>query len=214
MPTRTPSAQQSVCQFAEVIVLRDGSPALLRAIQPDDRERLQTAFLALEPESVYLRYFTSKHKLTEADLDRLCQPDFVERVVLLVTVGSGAGEIIVGSGGYVTQTSSGGARSAELAFAVADKFQGQGFACKLLGVLTDIARQAGIQRFDAVVLAQNAPMLKVLRRSGLPICQLPEKDGVVSLTLALIAVRPDKDLHLADPELRSPTAQAIAEGPS
>jgi hypothetical protein len=74
-------------QLAEAIVLRDGSPALMRAIRPDDRERLQTAFLALDPESVYLRYFVYKRELTEADLDRLCNPDFFERVVLVVTVG-------------------------------------------------------------------------------------------------------------------------------
>jgi len=53
-------------QFTEPIVLRDGSPALMRAIRPDDRERLQTAFLALDRESVYLRYFMYKRELTEA----------------------------------------------------------------------------------------------------------------------------------------------------
>ena len=70
-------------QFAEAIVLRDGSPALVRAIRPDDRERLQTAFLALDRESVYLRYFVYKRELIEADLDRLCNPDFALRVVLV-----------------------------------------------------------------------------------------------------------------------------------
>ena len=55
--------------FSEAIRLRNGAPAIVRAIRPDDRERLQAAFLALEPESVYLRYFSYKHELSEADLE-------------------------------------------------------------------------------------------------------------------------------------------------
>ena len=58
-------------QFSEPLVLRHGKPARVRAIRADDRERLQTAFHALEPESVYLRYFLYKAELTEADLERL-----------------------------------------------------------------------------------------------------------------------------------------------
>ena len=50
--------------FSEPIMLRHGKPALVRAIRADDRERLQTAFHALEPESVYLRFFSYKAQLT------------------------------------------------------------------------------------------------------------------------------------------------------
>jgi len=113
-------------QFTEPIVLRDGSPALMRAIRPDDRERLQTAFLALDRESVYLRYFMYKRELSEADLDRLCNPDFALRVVLVVTVGADAGEVIVGCGGYVAHAKADGSRAAEVAFAVDEKLKGQG----------------------------------------------------------------------------------------
>ena len=57
MPTRqvTPKMSVRASQFAQAIQLRDGSSALVRAIRADDRQRLQTAFLALDPESVYLR---------------------------------------------------------------------------------------------------------------------------------------------------------------
>jgi hypothetical protein len=100
--------------FAEPFTLRDGRAAVLRAIRPDDRERLAAAFLALEPESVYLRYFSYKHELTPADLDRLCVPDFRERVVLVATIGNADGEVIIGSGGYVVHPVADGARAAEM----------------------------------------------------------------------------------------------------
>lgn len=173
-------------QFAQTIQLRDGSPALVRAIRADDRHRLQTAFLALDPESVYLRYFAYKRELTEADLDRMCKPDFVERVVLVVTVGVGADEIIIGSGGYVMHATSDGARVAEVAFAVEEDFQGQGIASKLLLVLVDLGREDGIARFDAEVLSRNTPMLAVFQGSGLPMHQQRGDDGVVTLSMSLL----------------------------
>ena len=176
-------------QFSEPIVLRHGKPALVRAIRADDRERLQAAFHALEPESVYLRYFSYKAELTEADLERLCEPDFHERVVLVVTTGGidtgGGDEVIIGSGGYVAHAIPDGTRVAEVAFAVEEDLHGEGVASKLLAVLAGIARADGIARFVAEVLARNAPMLLVFAHSGLPMKQTHSDDGVVSVTMAL-----------------------------
>ncbi len=177
-------------RFSEPFVLRNGVKALIRAIRPDDRARLQTAFLGLDPESVYLRYFSYKSELTEADLDRLCNPDFAERVVLVVTTGVGDAEIIIGSAGYVSPPAGDAARVAEVAFAVEEDFQGQGISTRLLAVLAGIARDAGIARFDAEVLGRNAAMLRVFERSGLPMQHEEENDGVVRLSLTLAAPSP------------------------
>ena len=161
----------------------------MRAIRSDDRERLQKAFGELDPESVYLRYFSYKSELTEADLDRLCNPDFQERVVLVVTQDDAVGgEIIVGSGGYVMLASPEGARVAEVA--VEEGVQGQGIASKLLAVLTEMARADGIERFDAEVLSRNTPMLQVFEHSGLTMQAHLEEDGVVRVSLALAAPTP------------------------
>ncbi|MEP6876765.1 MAG: GNAT family N-acetyltransferase [Burkholderiales bacterium] len=171
--------------------LRHGAPAIVRAIRPDDRARLQAAFLALDPESIYLRYFSYKHELTEADLDRLCNPDFRERVVLVVTQSADAGEIIVGSGGYVRHPAPDGAPAAEIAFAVEEDVQGQGISSKLLAVLVDIARADGIERFDAEVLGRNTAMLQVFSHSGLAMLQAPpDEDGVIRLSLSLAPATP------------------------
>ncbi len=167
--------------------LRSGVAATMRAIRPDDRERLQAAFLALEPESVYLRYFSYKRSLTEADLDRLCNPDFKSRVVLVVTVQQGDAEVIVGSGGYVCKPSVDGAVAAEVAFAVEEDMQRQGIASRLLTALTDIARAGGVARFDAEVLSRNAGMLRVFHESGLPRTTASERDGIVEVLMDLQA---------------------------
>ncbi len=173
--------------FSAAFALRDGGVATVRAIRPDDRERLQTAFRALDAESVYMRYFSYKHELSEADLDRLCSPDFHERVVLVVTVASTEGETIVGAGGYVAHEAPDGQRAAEVAFSVEEDVQRQGISGKLLSVLADIACADGVDRFDAEVLARNGAMLRVFARSGLPMEVRPEEGGVVRLSLSLLS---------------------------
>ncbi len=179
-----------VRHYAEAIVLRSGRSALLRAIHPDDRDRLAAAFLALEPESIYLRYFSYKRELTPADLDRLCAPDFRQRVVLVVTLGSSPDEIVIGSGGYVVQPAADGQRVAEVAFVVEEDFHGEGIASKLLAVLIDIARQDGVTHFEAEVLARNAPMLQVFAHSGLPMRRTHSDDGVISVSMPLAVPTP------------------------
>ena len=177
-------------RFSEAITLRSGGPAIVRAIRPDDRDRLQAAFGKLDPESVYLRYFSYKRALSQADLDRLCNPDFRERVVLVVTQDVDAGEIIVGSGGYVAHATGDGTRAAEVAFAVEEDVQGQGIGSKLLAVLAEMARADRIVRFDAEVLARNAAMRRVFEHSGLAMQAHAEEDGVVRLSLSLAVPNP------------------------
>jgi RimJ/RimL family protein N-acetyltransferase len=67
---------------------------------------------------------------------------------------------------------------------VEEDFQRRGIASELLRQLTDIARRSGVLRFEADVLPDNAPMLKVFRRSGLPM-KKTRADGIVHLTLSL-----------------------------
>jgi RimJ/RimL family protein N-acetyltransferase len=177
--------QDDPLALSMTFALRSGVSAILRAIRPDDRERLRAAFLALEPESVYLRYFSYKQALTEADLDRLCNPDFESRVVLVVTVQQGGAEVIVGSGGYVRKLAVDSVIAAEVAFAVEEDVQRQGIATRLLTALTHIARAGGIARFDAEVLSRNAGMLRVFHESALPQTKAPGVDGVVQVEMDL-----------------------------
>ena len=50
--------------FAVDEILSDGSPIRVRAVRPDDGERLQEHFRTLSPESVYFRFFGMKKRLS------------------------------------------------------------------------------------------------------------------------------------------------------
>lgn len=151
----------------------------MRAVRPDDRERIVQAFRALDPESIRQRFFVPKKGLSGEELRRLTESDGVRDVVLVATVASDDQEIIVGLGRYVRDGA-----SAEIAFTVEEDYHGRGIASELLRQLTEIARRSGVLRFEADVLPDNAPMLKVFQRSGLSMKET-QADGIVHLTLFL-----------------------------
>jgi RimJ/RimL family protein N-acetyltransferase len=151
----------------------------IRAIRPDDRERIVKAFRGLDPETIRKRFFGPKKALSDEELRRLTESDGVRDVVLVATVASVDQEVIVGLGRYARNGT-----SAEIAFTVEEDYQRRGIASELLRQLTEIARRSGVLRFEADVLPDNAPMLKVFRRSGLPM-KKTQADGIVHLTLSL-----------------------------
>ena len=166
-------------QFLVRETLNDGSPVTIRAVRPDDKERIVTAFLALAPQSVYARFFHPKTELSEQELRQLTEIDFINAVVLLATIGSQPKETVIGLGRYAA---SGG--SAEVAFVVADDYAGRGIGGRLLDHLTQIARDNGVAKFEADVLEDNAAMLAVFRESGLPMTTT-HADGITHVTLLL-----------------------------
>ena len=104
-------------------LIRDGASIHIRAIRPDDRERLVEHFHGLSARSVYFRFFGAKRQLTDDELDRFTRLDFVECGALVATLRDRGGERIIGVGRYATVP--GATRSAEVAFAVADEHQGR-----------------------------------------------------------------------------------------
>ena len=172
------------------IVLRNGTQVRVRVARPDDRGRIVAAFNALEPDSVYTRFFSMRKELTAAELDRLTTTDFTSFVGLLAVVGQGADETVIGGASYTALPTANDTRAAEVAFTIEEDYQGQGLAGQLFAMLADIGRQHGIQRFEAEVLAGNAPMLKVFERSGLPLTKARDA-GVTHVVMDLAPAGPE-----------------------
>ena len=155
------------CSFETVVSLRDGGLIRIRAIRPDDKQRLLEHFLQLSPASVYQRFFGVKKTLTPEELKRFTELDFQNAVGLAATTGEGAAERFIGVGRYILIPDSGATpRRAEVAFAVADEQQGRGIATQLLAQLVPFARQNRITALEAEVLGDNIHMLHVFLRMG------------------------------------------------
>jgi RimJ/RimL family protein N-acetyltransferase len=161
--------------------LKDGTPVTIRAIGKDDRNGVLSAFKKLDRESVYTRFFTYKTVLTETDLRQLTEVDPDRVVALVVSTPIGHGEKLIGGGRYVLNVAR---QTAELGFMTDDAYRGRGIAGLILEHLVRIGREHGVLSFEADVLAQNQAMLRVFRRSGLPMKKRVE-GNVVHVTLSL-----------------------------
>ena len=164
--------------------LKNGTAVRIRGIRADDKNRIREAFRNLERESIYKRFFTHKKDLTDEELKAATEVDFESTVALVVTMGEGEAETIIGAGRYVAFDAPGGRRSAEVAFTVGEDYQGLGIASLTLRHLVTIAKDKGIEELLAEVLRENKGMLTVFQRCRLPMKQ-EHHEGVVHVTLSL-----------------------------
>ena len=170
--------------YLVVDTLRNGMAVTIRAIRPEDKTRLASAFKNLDRESVYTRFFHYVRELTDQDLRRATEVDFDREVALVVTTHCGDEETVIGAGRYVVCEEADSGRSAEVAFMVEEDYQGLGIASRLLRHLVQIGRQQNVSRFVADVLSGNQAMLRVFAGSSLPMKQQRE-GSVVQVTLSL-----------------------------
>jgi acetyl coenzyme A synthetase (ADP forming)-like protein len=153
--------------YATDALLRDGGSIHIRAIRPDDKQRLQALFEGLSSRSVYFRFFQTKQRLTDDELRYFTELDFTRNVALVATLREGETEHIIGVGRYFRmEEDEQPTTRAEVAFTVADAHQGRGVGTLLLEHLATVARRQGIDTFEAYVLGENNRMLQVFEASG------------------------------------------------
>jgi RimJ/RimL family protein N-acetyltransferase len=140
--------------------LRDGSSVLIRPIVAEDRELLRAGFEHLSERSRYMRFQAPVASLSDEQLTYLTDVDHHDHEALVaLDPESGDG---VGVARFVRVSD----RVAECAVTVADDWQGRGVATELLDRLVERAREEGIDRFTALVLAENADALRLLEGLG------------------------------------------------
>jgi acetyl coenzyme A synthetase (ADP forming)-like protein len=149
------------------VVLRDGSTVHVRPIRPEDELALLDLFRSLSEQSRWLRFFSpTKDAILASEARRETRVDYCHTFGLVATTGPQGR--IVGHALYAVLNEKGEKDSlhAEVAFSVADDFQGHGLGTILLGQLAEIASKNGITVFEAEVLSANHKMLGVFRESG------------------------------------------------
>ena len=145
------------------VPMLDGAAILIRAIRPDDQERLHDHFEGLSEKSVYFRFMGIRRDLSPQDLKHLTELDFKNHVGLAATLTENGRERFIGVGRYICGADP---TRAEVAFAILDGFQGRGIGTLLLEHLSRIADANGVAEFEADVLGENRQMLEVFAHSG------------------------------------------------
>ena len=155
--------------------MRDGSPLRLRAPRPEDYDDIKVFYDGLSEDSLYTRFHGSVR--TEGPARSDAEADGDARVVLI----GWRADRVVASGSYDRLREP---AVAEVAFTVAEDFQGRGVATRILEQLAEIGAERGIARFDAEVMDSNQAMLAVFNRAGFGVrSRLDFEELLVSLDI-------------------------------
>jgi acetyl coenzyme A synthetase (ADP forming)-like protein len=176
--TSPPSAPDAT--EPDFLTLRDGSTVQVHVAGPGDCEALTDFFRRLSPESRWRRFLSLALPRPELVASLCDGSDPRSGSTLLATRVQDGEPRVIASGSYLAKDR----RTAEVAIAVADGFQGKGLGTLLLERLALSAVRHGFTHFWAVARAENQAMLEVLRESGFALTERPERSEVeVDLTL-------------------------------
>jgi len=159
--TDTPPAYPA--EWEQDAVLKDGGTVRIRPIVPADTDALAAFVHNMSTQSSYFRFFRVKRELDAEELIAFTEIDYRSDMAFVAIVD---GELI-GVGRY--SSIAGEPTSAEIAFTVADAFQGMGIGTLLVFRISAYARALGIERFRAFLLADNHAMMRVFRNAGFPL---------------------------------------------
>ena len=186
--TTEPEWPKAPVEWEADVVLRDGSVAHLRPIEPADGDALREFHNRQSDESIYLRFFAPMRELSDRDVHRFTHVDHHDRVALVCTLDGR----IIGVGRFDRIDGA----TAEVAFNISDHMQGKGIGSVLLEHLAAVAPEVGITRFTAEVLPQNRKMLMVFKDAGYEVSHRIE-DGVVELSFDILPTEQSKAVQLS-----------------
>jgi RimJ/RimL family protein N-acetyltransferase len=165
------------------LTLRDGAAVVIRPIRPEDRQALERAFERLSERSRYTRFLAPMERLSPSMLTYLTEVDHSDHEAL-IAFDRRSGEA-VGVARYVRSEGS----TAEAAVTVVDDWQGRGLGTGLTSLLAERALEQKIDRFTAVLLAENREMIALLESLG-QVTVTDREGGTLDVEVPLEPERP------------------------
>ena len=143
------------------VQLRDGGLATVRPLRAGEVAPLLAVFDQMSSTSRANRFLVGLPALTGTMISALVAVDGRDHVAWLASVGDRP----VGIARYIRVEPA----TAELALEVADAHHGRGVGTALLDAVTTLACVNGFRRVQAVVLPENRPSRRLLRKIGVPL---------------------------------------------
>ena len=146
------------------LTLGDGTRVPVRRIRTGDAAALQRLVGRSSDRSVELRFFGPLKALSDDMARRFADVDGRDKFALVALDPESPEEIV----GIVRYAREGDQDGAEYAALIEDRFQGKGLGIRLTRCLIEAARENGIGYLYALVMRENADMLRLLRHLDFP----------------------------------------------
>ncbi len=160
----------SICpyprKFATEITLKNGLPAVIRPIRPEDEPMIVELFKSFSEQTIVLRFFQRFPHLSHEQLVRYCQIDYDRELALVCVIEEDGHEKIIGDVRLIKMADMEGA---EMAIMVSDQWQGLGVGIALSQHCIKVAKEEGIKTITMDILTINTYMLSLSKRLGFKI---------------------------------------------
>jgi RimJ/RimL family protein N-acetyltransferase len=164
-----------------IVELGDGTRALIRPIEPDDRDRLREGFESASAESIFLRFLTPYTSLTSGQLDYLTNVDH-EHHEALIAVDPETGTSF-GTARYIRYEHQPG--MAEFAIGVGDRWMRIGLGTALFEALIGRAREDGVVRLVGLTHPENEAIRRLVDKVAGGYESGPISQGAVEIRIDL-----------------------------
>jgi len=155
--------------------LNDGTNITIRPIRPEDADIEQAFVRKLSPQAKYFRFMQSLRELTPQMLVRFTQIDYDREMALIAVTEQDGQEVELAVARYAMNPDG---ESCEFALVVADQWQKRGLGSRLMSNLMEAAQARGYRKMEGEVLADNTPMLALVRSLGFEVHTSAEDPGV------------------------------------
>jgi len=162
--------------------LPNGTDMVIRPIRPEDAGIEQEFIRKLSEQAKYFRFMQTIKELSPQMLARFTQIDYNREMALIAVVYVDGQETEIGVARYITNPDG---RSCEFAIVIADNWQRQGIAHRLMQQLIEIARSHALQTIEGDVLANNHEMLRLVEKLGFSINPNEEETSMQHASLRL-----------------------------
>ena len=160
--------------------LRDGRTVLLRPIKPEDEPLWLEMFQNFSEESIRFRFFQIIKDTPHETRVRYCNIDYDREIAIVPELTEDGSKKILGVARVSIEPDR---KAGEIAFIVADPWQGLGLGTKMVDYALEICKDMKLETIYAIMLPDNYRAINLVKKMGFTIKYL--EDGTVKGTLNL-----------------------------
>ncbi|MFG0262687.1 MAG: GNAT family N-acetyltransferase [Novipirellula sp. JB048] len=164
-------------QYTQPTQLGDGTPVLLRVIQPEDEPMWRELIAACSMETIQMRFRYLFRHTTHEMASRFCFNDYDRELAIVAEVDEQGRKALAGVGRLVADADH---HEVEFAILIADAWQGRGLGSTMMDYCLKVSEQWGVKQIIAEIAPQNRRMLVMFAQRGFKLNRSFAADVVVA----------------------------------